>query len=134
MSRPRKLLLRACAALLALCAGKDVGRRAGQAADSGAHCRGRCHPDESPVNPRYVLLDAHGRMVGNEDFPGRFQLITFGTLLPGCSVRPRCRPWPARYQALGPLANACNSSSSAWIRSVTPSARTLRRISVTSSV
>ncbi len=34
--------------------------------------------EPGPVNPRYVLVDTRGRMVGNEDFPGRFQLITFG--------------------------------------------------------
>ncbi len=30
------------------------------------------------INPRYLLADGRGRPVGNEDFPGRFQLITFG--------------------------------------------------------
>ncbi len=30
------------------------------------------------VVPRYLLQDPNGRAVTNEDFPGRFQLITFG--------------------------------------------------------
>lgn len=30
------------------------------------------------INPRFLLLDPKGRMVSNEDFRGRFQLITFG--------------------------------------------------------
>ena len=30
------------------------------------------------INPRYLLQDGKGRAVSNEDFPGRFQLITFG--------------------------------------------------------
>jgi len=30
------------------------------------------------INPRYVLVDSRGRTISNEDFPGRFQLITFG--------------------------------------------------------
>lgn len=34
--------------------------------------------DDGAINPRYVLQDSRGRMIGNEDFPGRFQLITFG--------------------------------------------------------
>ncbi|MGE5467610.1 MAG: SCO family protein [Ignavibacteria bacterium] len=34
-------------------------------------------PDEE-INPRYLLIDAKGRTVTNEDFPGRFQLISFG--------------------------------------------------------
>jgi protein SCO1/2 len=31
-----------------------------------------------PINARYLMLDTHGRMVSNEDFAGRFQLLTFG--------------------------------------------------------
>ena len=30
------------------------------------------------INPRYLMIDTHGRMVGNDDFPGRYQLLTFG--------------------------------------------------------
>ncbi len=30
------------------------------------------------IVPRYLLVDANGRSVTNEDFPGKFQLITFG--------------------------------------------------------
>lgn len=103
MSRPRKLLLRACAALLALCAGGMWAAVPARAADTGATAAGAA-ADESPVNPRYVLLDAHGRMVGNEDFPGRFQLITFGyTSCP--DVCPTTLSTMARaLQALGPLA------------------------------
>ena len=38
----------------------------------------RAAADEPEINSRYVLVDVKGRMVGNEDFPGRFQLISFG--------------------------------------------------------
>ena len=34
--------------------------------------------EDREINPRYLLVDGKGRMVSNEDFPGRFQLITFG--------------------------------------------------------
>ncbi len=34
--------------------------------------------DEGPVNPRYLLEDMKGHAVSNEDFGGRFQLLTFG--------------------------------------------------------
>jgi protein SCO1/2 len=36
--------------------------------------------DEStqPVVSRYLLMDSRGRAVTNEDFPGRYQLISFG--------------------------------------------------------
>jgi protein SCO1/2 len=30
------------------------------------------------INPRYLMIDTHGRMVSNEDFAGRYQLLTFG--------------------------------------------------------
>jgi len=30
------------------------------------------------LSARYLLMDANGRAVSNEDFPGRFQLISFG--------------------------------------------------------
>ena len=32
----------------------------------------------SEINPRYLMIDTHGRMVANDDFPGRYQLLTFG--------------------------------------------------------
>ena len=35
---------------------------------------------ERAADGRYLLLDPRGRMVSNEDFPGRFQLVTFGYL------------------------------------------------------
>jgi len=36
--------------------------------------------DETPVgvSARYLLIDGNGRAVTHEDFPGRFQLLTFG--------------------------------------------------------
>lgn len=34
--------------------------------------------ESSGVNPRYLLQDPRGRSVTNEDFRGRFQLISFG--------------------------------------------------------
>lgn len=34
--------------------------------------------EDRDINPRYLLVDGKGRSVSNEDFPGRFQLITFG--------------------------------------------------------
>jgi protein SCO1/2 len=33
---------------------------------------------DEEINPRYLLIDAKGRTVTNEDFPGRFQLLSFG--------------------------------------------------------
>lgn len=32
----------------------------------------------SGITGRYLLMDSNGRAVSNEDFPGRFQLISFG--------------------------------------------------------
>lgn len=40
------------------------------------HSQGESEPNA--VVPRYLLQDPNGRAVTNEDFPGRFQLITFG--------------------------------------------------------
>jgi protein SCO1 len=59
----------------------------------------------APINPRYVLLDTRGRMVSNEDFAGRFQLITFGyTSCP--DVCPTELATMARaLHALGPLSS-----------------------------
>lgn len=34
--------------------------------------------ESSAINPRYLLQDPNGRGVSNEDFRGRFQLISFG--------------------------------------------------------
>jgi protein SCO1/2 len=50
-------------------------------------------PDAAPgeINPRYMLMDGRGRAVSNEDFPGRFQLISFGyTFCPDVCLP----PWP----------------------------------------
>ena len=60
--------------LVALMALAATPAAAGETPDTTAPADDR----SGPVNPRYVLLDTRGRMVGNEDFPGRFQLITFG--------------------------------------------------------
>jgi len=54
------------------------GAPAAAAAEADAPAAAPADTASRPVNPRYVLLDTRGRMVGNEDFPGRFQLITFG--------------------------------------------------------
>lgn len=35
-------------------------------------------PGEAQISARYLLMDAHGRAISNEDFIGRFQLIAFG--------------------------------------------------------
>ena len=34
--------------------------------------------DAAPLMPRYLLMDVQGRAVTQEDFRGRFQLVTFG--------------------------------------------------------
>lgn len=34
--------------------------------------------DVAPLMPRYLLMDVQGRAVSQEDFRGRFQLVTFG--------------------------------------------------------
>lgn len=59
----KRLFIALCAVLLALPA---------LAAEPGV--------DETAtgINGRYLLMDANGHAVSNEDFPGRFQLITFG--------------------------------------------------------
>ena len=60
---------------------------------------------DAPINPRYLLLDARGRMVSNEDFPGRFQLITFGyTSCPDVCPTTLSTMTQALH-ALGPLAS-----------------------------
>jgi cytochrome oxidase Cu insertion factor (SCO1/SenC/PrrC family) len=72
--KSRLAAILACS-LLAPCArgaaagADEAGARAADAAGAEA---------STPLNPRYVLQDPQGRMVGNEDFPGRFQLLTFG--------------------------------------------------------
>lgn len=35
-------------------------------------------PSQSPPSGRYLLMDTNGRAVTNEDFPDKFQLISFG--------------------------------------------------------
>lgn len=35
-------------------------------------------PGEAGISSRYLLMDANGRAVSNQDFRGRFQLLTFG--------------------------------------------------------
>lgn len=64
-------------------------------------------PDGS-INPRYLMIDTHGRMVGNDDFAGRFQLLTFGytfcpdvcptTLANMVQIRKRLGPLAERLQ------------------------------------
>lgn len=61
-------------------------------------------------NSRYLLLDVRGRMISNEDFPGRYQLITFGytscpdvcptTLASMAQVRKRLGPLGERLQLI----------------------------------
>ena len=34
--------------------------------------------EAAPLMPRYLLMDVQGRAVSQEDFRGRFQLVTFG--------------------------------------------------------
>lgn len=57
-----------CLALLA------AGPVAAQASHSLELLRG----ENTAINPRYLLQDPNGRGVSNEDFRGRFQLISFG--------------------------------------------------------
>jgi len=37
-----------------------------------------CADEASGITARYLLMDANGRAVSNEDFPGQFQLVSFG--------------------------------------------------------
>jgi protein SCO1/2 len=47
-----------------------------QAVDGRRH---EANPDQAARSaPRYLLMDPQGRAVTNEDFRGRFQLVTFG--------------------------------------------------------
>jgi protein SCO1/2 len=62
------------------------------------------------INPRYLLMDASGRAVTDEDFAGRFQLIAFGytscpdvcpsTLAAMAVILGRLGPFAARVQPL----------------------------------
>ena len=47
-----------------------------QVASSSGHLLEQEQP--SAISPRYLLMNPQGRAVSNEDFRGRFQLITFG--------------------------------------------------------
>ncbi|MGB5737530.1 MAG: SCO family protein [Thiohalocapsa sp.] len=40
--------------------------------------RSEAPPPDSRANGRYLLMDVNGRAVTNADFPGQFQLISFG--------------------------------------------------------
>ena len=56
-----------------------VGSTAAQGADVSAGPKHLPPPPEPAVlMPRYLLMDVQGRAVTNEDFRGRFQLVTFG--------------------------------------------------------
>ena len=49
------------------------------AAPAAAQSAQQLQAEESVgINPRYLLQDPRGRSVTNEDFRGRFQLISFG--------------------------------------------------------
>jgi len=63
----RSLLLALLTACLALPAAAADG--AAEPASAGA---------AQPPGGRYLLMDVNGRAVSNEDFPGQFQLLTFG--------------------------------------------------------
>ena len=65
---PRRILL---AALLLLAIGPSA-----QAAGNPAQAK--LGEEVRAINPRYLLAGPDGQAVSNEDFPGRFQLITFG--------------------------------------------------------
>ena len=77
---------------------------AGEGAITGGPATATEPATPSPINSRYLLLDARGRMVSNEDFPGRYQLITFGYI--SCpDVCPTTLSTMAQVlHALGPLA------------------------------
>lgn len=63
------------AALAALLAGPCPA----SGADTAAAAQHLPAPQEPGVlMPRYLLMDVQGRAVSNEDFRGRFQLVTFG--------------------------------------------------------
>jgi cytochrome oxidase Cu insertion factor (SCO1/SenC/PrrC family) len=66
-------MLRRAAVLMLLALGLAAIAHA-RAADPA----GPASAEASSVNPRYVLLDARGRTISNDDFAGRYQLITFG--------------------------------------------------------
>jgi protein SCO1/2 len=48
------------------------------AATPGAASQDPATAESPEINPRYLLVGSKGQAVTNEDFPGRFQLITFG--------------------------------------------------------
>lgn len=51
---------------------------AGPAAAQASHSLELLRGENTAINPRYLLQDPNGRGVSNEDFRGRFQLISFG--------------------------------------------------------
>ncbi len=67
--------LPACGILVALLCG-PMAPAVAQVAGSGGHLLEQQEP--LGILPRYLLMNPQGRAVSNEDFRGRFQLITFG--------------------------------------------------------
>ncbi len=63
-----KHLLLGLLAVVAACSAVAAEARADQALSA----------ESSEILARYLLMDANGRAVSNEDFPGSFQLIAFG--------------------------------------------------------
>ncbi len=64
-------MIRLAALLFALLCAGPVSAQASQAL-------GLLNQADQGIIPRYLLQDPNGRSVTNEDFRGRFQLITFG--------------------------------------------------------
>lgn len=71
------LLLGQAAVVLAEPSGRS-GDRQSQQQDRQQTDRVQPTAEEQAINGRYLLTDADGRTVTNADFPGQFQLISFG--------------------------------------------------------
>jgi len=57
-----------------------AGESAGEPVQAASEAAPALVEASPPVDGRFLLLDSRGRMIGNEDFPGRYQLVTFGYL------------------------------------------------------
>ena len=62
--------------ILAALLGGAMASAFGQTAGGSGHLPQNV--ESAAILPRYLLMDPQGRAVSNEDFRGRFQLITFG--------------------------------------------------------
>jgi hypothetical protein len=85
------------------------------------HRRAPCaaSQDAAPLMPRYLLMDVQGRAVTQEDFRGRFQLVSFGFISCPDVCPTTLLEVKQVLDALGDKASRCSRSSSPSILSAT---------------